>query len=164
MVWAYLHDMRIQTAVSKTKWYGHHKMTEPIYKAHRFHIVLRESVQFQLSFILDSICNYIYAISDKTFCNKSSYLHIFVSNQGHHWFIQWLVACLARRQNLSQHWFITKWTLRNTFQLNLNLHKQVLFMKFDWKYHIDSLVQDCRNSIANTMELRQSWWLSARLQ
>ena len=48
--------------------------------------------------------------------------HICVSELGHHWFRQQLVACSVPNHYLNQCWFIVNWTPGNKFQWNLNLN------------------------------------------
>ena len=44
--------------------------------------------------------------------------HICVNKLGRHWFLEWLVACLAPSHYLGQCWLIVDYTLENKFQWN----------------------------------------------
>ena len=84
--------------------------------------------------------------------------------------------------NLNQHLVIVNWTLSNKLPWNLNQNTKLFILNentfenvicekanilfrgiwiklayFAWKLHIDGLVQDCSNSIANALELLQSY-------
>ena len=45
-----------------------------------------------------------------------------------HWFMQWLVACLAPSHYLNQCWLIVSWTLRNKLEWSFN-RIQTIFIK-----------------------------------
>ena len=50
---------------------------------------------------------------------------IYISNLGHHWFRQWLVAYSTPNHYLNQSWHIVNWTLGNKLQWNFNRNSNV---------------------------------------
>ena len=60
-------------------------------------------------------------------------IHIYVSKQDHHWFLQRLVTCLAPSHYLNQCWLISNWTYRNKLGWNLNQNAKKCKQENKWE-------------------------------
>ena len=88
-----------------------------------------------LSFIRINTCfrNTTTAWFSMTRLNPPLMPHICISEVGHHWFRQWLVACSAPSHCLNQCWLIINWALRNKLHWNSNKIRTFSFMKMRLK-------------------------------